>query len=196
MTVGIILAAGMGTRYRALTGRDKLTDPISGDGPRHGIPTILAAIDSLAASVDGIVCVVNPRNAAAIALLSRTGCTLLPFASGGLGHSISHAVGHSPDARGWLILLGDMPFVRAETVDAIAQALTPAAIVAPLCQGKRGHPVGFGSAFHDDLLALTGDTGARALLAAHPPTLVETDDTGTITDMDAWINLSKPVRMG
>jgi molybdenum cofactor cytidylyltransferase len=40
--------------------------------------------------------------------------------------------------------------------------------VVPVFAGERGHPVGFGHRFRDDLMAVTGDAGARTILQAHP----------------------------
>ncbi|MFO1431924.1 MAG: NTP transferase domain-containing protein [Candidatus Competibacteraceae bacterium] len=41
-------------------------------------------------------------------------------------------------------------------------------IAAPVWNGRRGHPVGFGRQCYPALVALRGDTGARELLNAHP----------------------------
>ncbi|HJO86241.1 MAG TPA: hypothetical protein QF359_04710, partial [Rhodospirillales bacterium] len=38
----------------------------------------------------------------------------------------------------------------------------------PSFQNKRRNPVIFGDVFFDDILALTGDTGARAIIDANP----------------------------
>jgi molybdenum cofactor cytidylyltransferase len=46
--------------------------------------------------------------------------------------------------------------------------------------------VGFAARWRTELLALTGDRGAREILAAHPDELVllPTDDTGVLRDVD------------
>ncbi len=190
MIVGIVLAAGLGSRYRALTGRNKLTDLIPAGWPNQGQPVLLSTIQSLTPSVDHVVCVIPPDNTELTALLSQTQCKIVPLQTEGLGRSLSAAVQHSATASCWLVALGDMPFIRPDTIAAIASAIAPGTIVAPFCQGRRGHPVGFGRHFKDDLIALSGDMGARTLLDATPPTLIPTDDTGTITDMDQ-LNIKK-----
>lgn len=187
MIVGIVLAAGRGSRYRALTGRYKLLDPVPDGWPGQGTAVIQATIEALVPSVDRIVCVVSPDNPALSTVLNHINCTVLPIETDGLGRSLSMAVKHSATASGWLVALGDMPFTRPHTIARIAGAITPETIVAPFCQGRRGHPVGFGHTFKDALIALSGDQGAKALLNTHPPTLIQTDDTGTITDIDALL---------
>ena len=58
--------------------------------------------------------------------------------------------------------------------------------MAPALNGERGHPVGFGAAVRDELLALDGDTGARALLERHAEDVrvVDCSDPGVIYDID------------
>jgi molybdenum cofactor cytidylyltransferase len=49
---------------------------------------------------------------------------------------------------------------------------------------SRGHPVGFAAECRPELLTLQGDRGARDVLAAHPPHLIDVDDPGILTDID------------
>ncbi len=186
MTIGIVLAAGLGSRYRKLTGQNKLTDPV----PNGSIPTIQATIEALAPSVHEVVVVTRPDTPDLLELLSKLTCRVIPIQTNGLGTSLSLAIANSPTDHGWLVTLGDMPFIRPDTIQLITHSLTPSTIVAPFCQGRRGHPVAFGALFKADLLALTGDMGARSILERTPPLCIETDDVGTITDIDAAMNLS------
>ena len=74
-----------------------------------------------------------------------------------------------------------------------SEAAHSAGIAAPVCQGRRGHPVGFAARLGDELRALDGDEGARAVLARHRGVLLELavdDDAGwqdidTLSDLDA-----------
>jgi len=115
-------------------------------------------------------------------------------ATPGMGVSIACGVAASTEAAGWLVALGDMPLVPTSQHRLIADALRAgAAIAAPVCQGRRGHPVGFAARFGDELRALDGDEGARAVLARHRGVLLELavdDDAGwqdidTLSDLDA-----------
>ena len=59
-------------------------------------------------------------------------------------------------------------------------------LVAPRYRQDRGHPVGFSAALAGELLALSGDQGARALLEKHRTALrlIDCDDAGVLYDID------------
>ena len=87
-----------------------------------------------------------------------------------------------------------MPRVRPDTIRAVAEKLaTGAGIVVPSYRGERGHPVGFGSRFKQELLSLSGDAGARALLKLHADQLVrlDVDDPGVLQDVDTPSDLAR-----
>src|SRR5690606_38587619 len=93
-------------------------------------------------------------------------------------------------ADGLIIALADMPFVTAATIGALAQALcSGAGIAVPAMAGRRGNPVGFASQHFDQLLRMRGDTGARALLKAHPTHEVAVVDPGIFRDIDTMDDL-------
>jgi molybdenum cofactor cytidylyltransferase len=72
-----------------------------------------------------------------------------------------------------------------ELVRAVALTITtPDTIAAPWRNGQRGHPVGFGAAWREELLKLDGDDGARALLKDKPVTRILTEDEGAFRDID------------
>jgi molybdenum cofactor cytidylyltransferase len=183
--VGILLAAGFSTRF----GTNKLLAPLPAGSPEAGTPVAVAAARHLAKALPEPVAVVRPRALKASRLLREAGCTTVVCrnAAQGMGTSLAAGVRAAGDADGWVIALADMPFIRADTIRRIALALEEgAAIAAPACEGERGHPVGFARRFRDDLLALTGDEGAREILKAHPDwiTLYETGDRGVLRDVD------------
>jgi molybdenum cofactor cytidylyltransferase len=69
----------------------------------------------------------------------------------------------------------------------VARALASgAAIAAPLYRGRRGHPVGFAREFFPQLLQLSGDQSARAILQAHAARMkaILTTDAGVLCDID------------
>ena len=59
--------------------------------------------------------------------------------------------------------------------------------------GRRGHPVGFSAACYEKLAALSGDEGAKAVVAAYADELahVDVDDPGTARDVDTPADLQK-----
>ena len=90
------------------------------------------------------------------------------------------------DCPGALISLGDMHFVRPDTLDRLARFHSEQAAVFPTWQGKRGNPVLLARSLFADIMMLTGDQGARALLGAIPDHVAElpVDDPGILRDVD------------
>ena len=87
-----------------------------------------------------------------------------------------------------------MPFIQPETHRKIADALAGGAdLVAAAYRGERGHPVGIGACFLEQLLALEGDAGARHIVRANPGMLqlVECDDPGVLRDIDTRDDLNR-----
>jgi CTP:molybdopterin cytidylyltransferase MocA len=62
--------------------------------------------------------------------------------------------------------------------------------------GKRGHPVLIGRTHFREAMRMTGDQGARTLLAAHPVVEVPCDGTGETTDVDTPEDLADLERRG
>jgi molybdenum cofactor cytidylyltransferase len=108
----------------------------------------------------------------------------------GLASSLRAGVAAVPeDAAGVLVALGDMPLVGAKVVRRLAAGFNPAEgrlICVPVHQGRRGNPVLFSRRFLPELMALTGDEGARSLLARHPEdvTEIEAGSTTIFADFD------------
>ncbi len=101
-----------------------------------------------------------------------------------MGLSIAAGVQASPHAGGWLVLPADMPLVRAETLRVVADALRHHPVVYAQHQGRRGHPVGFSSELYSELSRLTGDEGARRIVARYPAMPIDVDDHGVLLDID------------
>jgi molybdenum cofactor cytidylyltransferase len=117
----------------------------------------------------------------------------------GMGDTIAAAVRATRDAGGWLILPGDLPLVRPETLQAVAAALSRHTVVLPHYQGRRGHPVGFAASCRDALLLLKGPEGAalvaRAQAGVNPVSQLELDDPGIVTDVDTIRDLEEAERL-
>jgi len=188
---GILLAAGRGRRFDPAGDRNKLLQRLPG-----GEPVLAASARTLLAACARVVAVVPPHDGGAGELLRQLGCevTVCPDADGGMGLSLAHAIRHSlhdqPPGQGWLVALGDMPFVEPSTLRALGAAIDDgAAIAAPLFEGRRGNPVAFGAAHRDALLALDGDQGARRLLASSPVATIAVPDAGILRDIDSPLDL-------
>ena len=80
------------------------------------------------------------------------------------------------DCDGALVLLGDMPLVSPEIIEQLIDAFErnpTTKAVAPIREGQRGNPVLLSRALFPAVAALSGDVGARALLAAAQGEIVE-----------------------
>ena len=110
-------------------------------------------------------------------------------AARGMGHSIAVGVAERSGAPGWLVLPGDMPLVRPESILAVATALEQHAVVYAQHRGRRGHPVGFAAELYSELILLSGDEGARRLMARYPAHGQELDDPGVLLDVDTPADL-------
>lgn len=103
----------------------------------------------------------------------------------GIGRSIAAGVASRADAPGWLVLPGDMPLVRPDTLAAVAAALGEHPVTYAQYRGRRGHPLGFAAELYSELVVLRGDDGPRRLVARYPSFGVDVDDPGTLFDVDA-----------
>lgn len=196
---GILLAAGRGRRFDPAGGRNKLLQPLPG-----GDLVVVASARRLLACLSRVVAVVPPDDGGVADALRALGCevTVCAQADTGMGASLVHALQHAihhPNqdtlpAGGWLVALGDMPFVQDATLAALRDAVVHAAdartIAVPVYGGRRGNPVAFGAGHLGALLGLGGDQGARRLLTAYPVTGIAVDDPGILRDIDTPSDLA------
>lgn len=185
--VAVLLAAGAGTRF----GGGKLLHPLS-----DGVAIAAHAARNLRAAGLEVMAVVRPGDFPLAQMLEEEGCnvTHCADASRGMGHSLAHGVAQMREAGGWIVALADMPRVRPSTIQAVAAAIASGALIAaPAYQGERGHPVAFAAGLRGELLGLSGDSGARAVLERHRDgiRLIECDDPGIILDVDAQADLDR-----
>nr|WP_245229279.1 nucleotidyltransferase family protein [Pseudomonas sp. PvP025] len=183
----IVLAAGQGSRFRAETGEDKLLAQCSG---RDGVtrPVIEHVLLNLPEQLVSRLLVTSPERSDVIRLARAYGCEVLLLQSAGMGDSIAAAIAASASADGWLVVLGDMPFVLPATIERVIDDLQ--SINVPVHAGQRGHPVAFGRAFGPSLMALTGDRGAKPLFAQAAVKQVPVNDAGVLWDVDVPQGLS------
>ena len=175
----IILAAGNSERF----GSNKMLHVLV-----NGKSVIETVAEKYQAIFDQITVVVRSNEIIEHPLLGHKGVTILAAhnAEQGLSQSLITGVQAHPDSDGWLIALGDMPYLQSETIQRIVDAMAVDQIVAPLYNTQQGNPVGFGKNFLSQLLALKGDAGAKKLFAQFSKQFVEipTDDEGVSLDID------------
>ncbi len=93
--------------------------------------------------------------------------------AGSIRSGIYRLQGHMPV----VILLGDMPLVTKDHIDALIAAFEAAgsdkAIVVSTCDGNPGNPVLFGKAHFAALKMLEGDQGAKSVVAAQAGNVIK-----------------------
>lgn len=177
----IVLAAGRGSRFVA--GGHKLEQELEG-------LTLLARTlrSAIASHLPVLVVTTQPLEMQARHFVAARDVIVLPDAASaaglGMGASIAAGVVARADAPGWLLLPADMPLVQPGSIAAVAQALEHHPIAYAQYLGRRGHPVGFAAELYSELVALSGDQGARRLIARYPAHAVDVDDPGVLVDVD------------
>ena len=181
----IVLAAGRGSRFVAP--EHKLLQPfgsstVLGTALHHAIESGLP----LRVVTTAVVSAEARRHVAQRDIVELPPSTGHAGERLGMGYSIASGVAASADAGGWLVLPGDMPAVQPSSLLAVAAKLPLHIVVYAQHRGRRGHPVGFSARLRDELLALDGDTGARAVLQRHAADVrtIECGDAGVLLDVD------------
>ncbi len=186
----VVLAAGQSSR---MAPRHKLLEP---DG--SGVPMVARVVDHVLASRARPVLVVTGHRAAEVAaVLQGRDVTLVHAADYADGLSASLRAGLAalpPSAAAALVVLGDMPLVTGaamnhliDTYDAVEGRL----IVVPTHDGRPGNPVLWDKRYHPAMMALAGDSGARALLRQHGDAVAEVElDDSVLRDFDTLESLA------
>jgi molybdenum cofactor cytidylyltransferase len=165
LPTALVLASGRGERF------------LASGGTTHKLTTLLAGKPVLEHTLDAV-------------LASGLPWHLEDEGHPGMGDSIAAAVRATPDANGWLMVLGDLPLIQPATLRAVAAALEYHDVVIPVYNGQRGHPVGFGAKCRDLLLKLEGNQGASHVRQAHPAIEIIVNDIGVVTDIDTLADLA------
>lgn len=178
--VGVLLAAGKSRRFGSPKLRARLSD---------GTPMGVASARKLRSAVDRVIVVLAEGDEGLRDLFADEGFDAFVHApaDGGMGESLACGVAAAPLAAAWVVALGDMPFIRPQTVRSIARAMGEGAWIAvPTLDGRRGHPVGFSAGLRDELLRLEGDRGARGVVDRHVERVrwITCDDPGIEFDVD------------
>ena len=187
--LGVVLAAGGSTRM----GRPKQLAELDG---RPLLAHVLAAAG--AAPVDRVIVALG--GAAGEVLdrveLGRAEPLVVEGWAEGMGHVLASTLAQAgEDWAAVVVLLGDQPLVTGRAVARLVEAWRAGAgpVVTATYGGRPGHPKLFDRRLLPDLLRLTGDTGARDLLAAHPERVdrVEVGDLGSDADVDVEADLER-----
>jgi molybdenum cofactor cytidylyltransferase len=187
----IVLAAGSSTR---MDGENKLARSIDGD------PLLLRSISKvLASDVQRCIVVVSEQNDDTLEMLSGLDIDIITCsgAKQGMSASIrSGVIAAGKYTQAYLICLPDMPDLNASHFNLVIDAYKKfenKLIIRPITiAGQTGHPVLIDKRFYPELMCLTGDMGARAIIENNVESVFDIKmDDAVITDLDtpqAWIN--------
>lgn len=188
--VGVLLAAGQGTRFGGNKGLALLPD---------GVPMAVRSALNLRSVLPQVICVVRPGDKALYNLLSEQSFEVVVAQNAvqGMSASLQAGIKVAPMAAGWMIGLADMPLIQSETYQSLVAAFNTAHQITVPClrntaqektpeSAQYGHPVIFPARFKQALLVLHGDKGAKAILKQYSSDvqMVSVDDPGIRQDFD------------
>jgi molybdenum cofactor cytidylyltransferase len=152
--------------------------------------------------VQEVVIVLNIRNKEIVNLFQRPKVKIIvnPYSKRGMSTSIRKGLESiHPRCDGILIALGDQPFLKTRTINALIRAFDQGkeGIIIPSFQGRHGHPVIFHRRYKRELLNLKGDVGGRSIIERHPGDIrvVPIKSVGVVKDIDTWQDYRKELRM-
>lgn len=164
---GIVLAAGLARRF----GGNKLSAAFLGK------PLLCWAVEAaLASRLHTVIVVLGHDSARPGSMLTgeagneRLRLIVNKAYRDGQASSVIAGLRAVPgDASAAMFLMGDQPLLDATVIDSLiaTHEKSGKSICYPSCNGTRRNPVIFGARLFPEILALTGDTGARALIEAN-----------------------------
>jgi molybdenum cofactor cytidylyltransferase len=187
----IVLAAGRSSR---MAPRNKLLELVEG----KPIVTRVAEV-ALGSGAHPIIVVTGleaPRVEQALGDLKVTIVHNAAYAQG-LSTSLQTGLRALPaDTDGALILLGDMPEIESGDLEALMAAFASdarQAICVPVRDGRRGNPVLWGAAYFAEMMMISGDRGAKQVMAPHQERVIEVAITsdGIFVDVDTPSDLAR-----
>jgi molybdenum cofactor cytidylyltransferase len=179
---GIVLAGGMSSRM----GSNKLLADVA------GMPLVRRTVMAAAASELSPVIVVTgnepEKTRAALKGLDVVFAHNPDYAAG-LSTSLRAGLTAIPDsADGAMVLLGDMPEISPALIARLIAAFSPEegrAIVVATANARRGNPVLWARRYFSEMEQITGDTGAKHLIAVHEEMVCEVEaDDSAFHDID------------
>jgi CTP:molybdopterin cytidylyltransferase MocA len=189
--VGVVLAAGRSSRM----GHPKQLAELGG---RPMLEHVVAAMD--AAGVGRVVVALgaNADRIMAEADLGRASPMVASRWREGMGAVLAEALACQSDMGAAIVALGDQPLITPAVITRVVETWRAGAgpVVSAAYDGRPGHPKLFDRPILTELLSLTGDQGARELLAGRPElvTLAECGGLGDDLDVDDEAGLAEAAR--
>ncbi len=179
---GVILAAGLSRRM----GVPKQLLPYQGTTM---LGHILAMCRDSALTQTVLVTTQKVADRLGASELDGVDLVINPCPEEGQSSSLQIGLAHvSPGSLGALVLMCDQPGIGTAVINRLVEDFTktPSGVLVPLYHGERATPVLLARTFWPHLETLTGDIGARAVVADHPGSLrhVEIGHLGSLKDID------------
>jgi molybdenum cofactor cytidylyltransferase len=179
----LVLAAGSSKR---MGGVNKLLQPVG------GIAMLRRVVNAALASRCYSVRVVTGADANAVqGCLAGLDAQFIsnPDHATGMASSLRSGLATLPaDIDAVVVLLADMPWIDGGHVDRLIAAFDPQMpkIIAPFRDGRRGNPILWPREFFVEMMAVSGDVGAREVLQRHASRIeaVDFDDDAIFADVD------------
>jgi len=189
MISAILLGAGESKRM----GVDKLSLPWGRETVlEHCLETLLKS------EVRGVIMVLGHRDQRLEGLFRnrKVKTVVNPLFKKGMSTSIRRGLQMiHPDSHGVLIALGDQPYLKTRTINALIRvfARRKEGIILPTFRGRMGHPVIFSKKYKKELLGLKGDVGGKSIIEKHSKDVrkVPVKSAGVVKDIDTWQNYVK-----
>jgi molybdenum cofactor cytidylyltransferase len=180
MIYGILLAAGYSRRF----GSNKLLYPLP-----DGTPIGVASARNLSEGMQNVIAAVNKDDAIFTSLMHSESfnTVVVQESERGLSASLISGIKSTETADGWVILPADMPWVKPDTINKIAELIDHGVdIAAPYFNGQYGHPIGISCKYLSDLLSLSGEQGADHILQTHldKVAILKSDDKSVLLDIN------------
>ena len=182
---GVVLAAGLSTRFETGADRPKQLYRIGGESLVRR--TCQAALRSALGEVILVTGHASGRVRSEVADLDLRAVQNPSYADGQSGSVRCGLAAVGDDAEGVMFLPVDQPGLDAAIIDRLLGAFDgPASIIVPAFRGRRGAPVTFGRDWFARLKDLRGDEGARPLLRELAARVeeVELDSELPLVDID------------
>ena len=159
----VVLAAGLSRRM----GRRKLLLHLAGK------PLVRWAVEAVAPHVGDLVVVTGPTDTAIRDAVGGLAVRFVenPRPEDGQGTSVAAGIGAlGREVGAAVVVLGDQPSIPPDVIPRLIETFqrTGRAVVAPMYRGTQGTPVLFAASVFDELVALTGDAGARRVVERDP----------------------------
>lgn len=181
----LILAAGRGIRFDPTGAQLKLLARLP-DQRR-----VIRAVAEASAGLGGqtiVVCSADHQAQISEALSGLDVQTVAcPDAGAGMGTSLKYGLNCTQPSLGWIVMLGDMPYVQSATIRSVADALRDGALLArPYLGEQPGHPVGISADMKDAFLTLPDDEGGARIFRkqAGQVSRIHCSDEGCVYDID------------